>query len=155
MSQQTVSPIGPVAGSYASIMADPNSKMAIGIGVTSLVNDVLRSRGLEFKKATVLAISDYVTLKWVAGYFASTLASATGEQMWSGLLAEGISLSLVLMLLKKLNITSMGAAQGLIDSPNLGSGMVANYMEDVIETAILLGERGVLYYIGQKMNVVS
>lgn len=146
---------GTLAGSYTSMMADPSTKQAIGLGLTSLVNDLLRSRGLEFKKATVLAIADYVSLKWMVGFFQSTLQQATGEQTFSGLLSEGISVSLALMLAKKVNLTSMGAAQGLINSPDLGSGQVASYAEDVIETAILLGERGVLQYIATKSGLMS
>lgn len=155
MAQQGSVVQGTLAGGYSSMMSDPSTKQAVGLGITSLVNDLLRSRGLEFKKATILAISDYIALKWLVGFFQSTIQQATGEQTFSGLLSEGIAVSLTLMLAKKANLTSMGAAQGLLNSPDLGSGAVASYAEDVIETAILLGERGVLQYIANKSGLMS
>ena len=155
--QQGVAPSGTNAlGSNMmyGMMSDPSAKKAFYLSVTSLINDILKQKGLRWQKAAVTGLADYVALIWVNGFFAGPLAKLTGETMWSGLLSEGLSLSVLLMLSKNVGLVGSDKVDGLVQSPDLGSSGFSNWLESVLDVALMIGERQFLITIGQNTGIV-
>jgi len=154
--QQGVAPSGTnvIGKDLMGMWADPKAKKAFYLSVTSAINDMFQRKGIRWQKATVLGLSDYIALMFINPVLAGPLAQMTGETLWSGLLAEGVSLSVFMMLAKNVGLIASDKAVGPVESPDLGSGQVANWLESVVDTALLLGERQVLVMLGQNLNVI-
>lgn len=143
-------------GSLNGYMSDQTVQKAAYLGATSLAQDIIKGKSLEFKKAAVLAGADYLALKYATDYFSGPLQSFTKETFWSGMAAEAIALTATLFVGNKVGIINASSVEGaLVDSPNLGSGKVAGMVESIVEAGILLGERQAALFVGQKLGVLQ
>jgi len=129
------------SSSVAGMLADPASKAALSLGVVSIAQDAFMGKSVSIKKAAMLSVADYVALKYLAGYFSPMLSSLTGESQISGKFAEALALTGTLMASNYSGLFPRVEADGVIQSPNVGSGPIANFFESAVDASVLLLER--------------
>lgn len=102
-------------------------------------------RGVNARESFVIALADYVYLRFVKGYLQPLFQSWSGESQYSSGVAEALGISIVLMATKRLGVTaSSEVPQGAIDVPRIGGGVVGDIIESMLQAGELVVERGVL-----------
>lgn len=135
----------PAPAMQSMMGTDPSTQQAIMLGVTNATRAVLMGRGVNARESFVITLADYVYLRFVKGYLQPLLQSWSGESQYSSGVAEALGISIVLMATKRLGITSTSEVpQGAIDVPRIGSGVVGDIIDSMLQAGELVLERGVL-----------
>ena len=143
-------------GGPTAFMSSPAWKKAVALAATSLAQDIIKNQSLEWKKAFMLGLADWTAVSYFRGYFTGTLASWSGESYYSGLVAEGAAVAFVLYLSRIFGLTGARSTEGpLIGAPNLGSNLVSNIVEILIDSSILIGERELLLWAAGKAGMIA
>lgn len=125
-----------------TLLSDPNVADAASLVAVYAARDVIVDRKLpKFSNAAALGVSQLVYNKFVKDMMLKTLTTATGDTVWSGILANSLGLAAVLYGLKKAGWASDIGASALIPTP---SSMVA---ESIVEAAELLVEKRAAEYL--------
>lgn len=144
---------GAVASSVVGVTGNniiAKNKQGILLAGTSLVRDGLMGKGMNYRKAVTIGIGQTAAEMTITPALKAYLGQMTGENMWSGLLADSVSLSAVLMAINAIGLSSTSEVGGGAISPNLGSGRFANALESVSEAFELNIEAKMLQYGLQK-----
>lgn len=121
-------------------------KPSILLGGTSLVRDGLMGKGMNYRKAFTISAGQALAEATITPTIKAYLAQATGENMWSGLLADSVSLSALLMAINAVGLSGTSEAGGGVINPNLGSGRVGNAIDSIAESFELVVEAKMLQY---------
>lgn len=122
------------------------NKQGILLAGTSLVRDGLMGKGMNYRKAITIGAGQSLAEMTITPSLRAYLAQATGENMWSSLLADSVSLSALLMAINAIGLSSTSEAGGGVINPNLGSGRVGNALDSIAEAFELNVEAKMLSY---------
>lgn len=121
---------------------------ALSLGGTLFLRDSLIGKGTpSITNAGALAIAQYIYDKTVKSQASGMIAAYTGEQYWSGLLANAGGLTVYFMLTEYLGLVSKKEKLGqdaLVSVPVGGGKMSKKVLKSVIQASELLIERQVL-----------
>lgn len=127
---------------------DADAYNGISLGGTVILRDLLVDGKPEIKDAAVAALAQYAYLKWGGSYLSGMLAGVTGEQMFSGLAANAVGLSAIMLVLDGTGLvkkSSVAIEDGSGVVPKMkGKSMSKKVVNALVQSTELLVEQQLL-----------